>query len=49
MSQVGFALYEVHRKGVPVEEIASKLDLPAEWVEERIEAARLCLILVRAA
>jgi hypothetical protein len=43
MSQLGFALFAAHENGATVEEIAAKLDLPADWIEERIEAARLCL------
>jgi hypothetical protein len=45
MAKLGFALYEAHQRGVSAEQIASRLELPAEWVRERIEAARLCLVL----
>jgi DNA-binding Lrp family transcriptional regulator len=45
MAEVGFALYEVYERGVPIAEIAEMLDLPPEWVAERIEAARLCTLL----
>jgi DNA-directed RNA polymerase specialized sigma24 family protein len=43
MAHVSFALFEVSQRGVSVEDIAERLNLPAEWVRERIEAARLCL------
>lgn len=35
-------LYLATKQGYSCEEIASILGLPLEWVEERIEAARLC-------
>lgn len=43
MRYVGFALLEAHEKGASVDQLADHLNLPAEWVFERIEAARLCL------
>ncbi len=35
-------LYLATKQGYSCEEIASILGLPLDWVEERIEAARLC-------
>lgn len=43
MAQIGFALLAAFEGGVAVKELASRLQLPEEWVEERIEAARLCV------
>lgn len=43
MAQIGFALLAAFERGVAMSELASRLDLPEEWVEERIEAARLCV------
>jgi hypothetical protein len=48
MAGLGFALYEAHIGGASVESIGQRLDLPVEWVAERIEAARLCLVLAHA-
>lgn len=39
----GFSLYDFHLEGVSVEELATAYSLPETWVEERIEAVRLCL------
>lgn len=44
MAQLSFALYEAHNKGVTAEILADTLDLPLTWIVERIEAARLCLL-----
>lgn len=38
----GFSLYDFHLEGVSVEELATAYSLPETWVEERIEAVRLC-------
>jgi hypothetical protein len=46
MSAISFALYEAHIRGASAELIGQRLDLPVEWVAERIEAARLCLLVV---
>ena len=43
MSKIGFALYAAHENGVTYDELASKLNLPLQWVMERVEAVRLCL------
>jgi DNA-directed RNA polymerase specialized sigma24 family protein len=48
MADVSFALFEVFERGFSIDEIADRLSLPAEWVRERIEAARLCLVLAPA-
>lgn len=45
MAELSFALFEANDRGVSVEELASTLGLPDFWVAERIEAARLCLVL----
>lgn len=44
MAQIGFALFAAHLNGSTVQELAAALDLPVEWIRERIEAARLCLL-----
>ena len=44
MTQISLALYEAHRNGVSVETLATRLDLPAIFVEERVEAVRLSLL-----
>ena len=36
-------LYDFHLSGVSAQELASAYQLPLPWVEERLEAARLCL------
>ena len=36
-------LYDFHLEGVSTKELAHAYSLPQTWVEERIEAARLCL------
>jgi hypothetical protein len=38
-----FSLYEFNFAGVSASELAASYSLPPEWVEERIEAVRLCL------
>ena len=38
-----FSLYDFHLQGVPVKTLATAYSLPAHWVEEQIEAVRLCL------
>ena len=38
-----FSLYDFHLAGVPAQELAAAHWLPIAWVEERIEAVRLCL------
>lgn len=39
----GFSLYDFHLEGVSAAELATAYSLPETWVEERIEAVRLCL------
>ena len=46
MAELSFALYEAHRKGASIGDLADKLLLPLTFVAERIEAARLCLVVV---
>jgi hypothetical protein len=38
-----FRLHAEHKNGVSVQQLASTLGLSAAWVEERIEAARVCI------
>ena len=38
-----FRLYADHKHGLTVEELARLSNKPVYWVEERIEAMRLCL------
>jgi hypothetical protein len=45
MAKLSFALYQAHENGFSVECLAERLELPAEFVASRIEAARLCTIL----
>jgi hypothetical protein len=45
MAHLSVALYEAHRTGASIDELAQSLSLPPSFVEERIEAARLCLLL----
>jgi hypothetical protein len=40
---LAFSLYDFHLGGLFAQELASTYSLPADWVEERIEAVRLCL------
>jgi hypothetical protein len=39
----GLSLYDFHLEGVSAKELAERHSLPVTWVEEWIEAARLCL------
>ncbi len=39
----GTQLYLAHEAGTGAQEMADMLEAPVDWVEERIEAARLCL------
>ena len=43
MSHISFALLQAHSLGATVADIATRLQLPEAWVEERIAAARMCL------
>jgi hypothetical protein len=38
-----FRLYAEHKNGVTPAQLAATFALPVQWVEERIEAARLCI------
>ena len=44
MSHISFALYEAHQAGASLTCISETLGLPLTFVCERIEAARLCLL-----
>lgn len=44
MALISFALLEAREAGVPVSVMADRLQLSEAWIAERIEAARLCLI-----
>jgi hypothetical protein len=43
MAHISFALFAAHEGGATYDELAVKLNLPIDWVRERIESARLCL------
>ena len=38
-----FRLYADHKNGKSLKDLAAEFLLPAPWIEERIEAARLCI------
>ena len=38
-----FRLYADHKNGISLDELAQRFSLPTHWIEERIEAARLCI------
>jgi hypothetical protein len=40
---LGFLMYREYEDGASIEELSAALRAPVEWVEERIEAARLCI------
>ena len=40
---LGFVIYREHQDGASVEELSAALHLPPSWIEERIEAVRMCL------
>ena len=40
---LGFVIYREYQEGASVEELSAALHLPSSWVEERIEAVRMCL------
>jgi hypothetical protein len=44
MAHISFALLQAFIGGASLTEIAERLNLPEPWVQERIEAARLCLV-----
>ena len=44
VAHISFALYMASCRGVSFAEIAARLALPIEFVEERVEAARLCVM-----
>lgn len=46
MTRISFALYEAHRQGTSVSTLSETLELPVEFIQERIEAARLCFLLL---
>jgi hypothetical protein len=46
MAAVSFALYEAFRRGASIDALADRLGLTAAFVTERIEAARLCMLLL---
>lgn len=48
MTQISFALLEANLAGATVGTIAERLNLTPDFVSERIEAARLCLLLTEA-
>ena len=40
---LGFVIYREYQDGASVEELSAALHLPQSWIEERIEAVRMCL------
>jgi hypothetical protein len=38
-------MLQANHSGASITAIATRLQVPESWVEERIEAARLCLVL----
>ena len=40
---LAFHLYDFHLDGISARELAAAYDKPTQWVEEQIEAVRLCL------
>ena len=44
VAHVSFALYMAYCGGTSIQEMAARLALPTQFIEERIEAARLCLM-----
>ena len=44
MAYLSFALYMAYCHGISFAEIAARLALPIDFVEERVEAARLCIM-----
>jgi hypothetical protein len=44
VGHVSFALYMAYSSGTSIQEMAARLALPTEFIEERIEAARLCVM-----
>jgi hypothetical protein len=48
MARISFALFQAHINGASIDEIAARLELTEEFVEERIQAARLCLVITEA-
>lgn len=45
MAQVSIALLQASQAGASVQDIAQLLQLPEQWVAERIEAARLSMMI----
>ena len=43
MSQISFALLLAHNAGASIVDISTSLQLPENWVEERIASARMCM------
>ena len=44
VAHVSFALYMAYCGGTTIQEMAARLALPTQFIEERIEAARLCVM-----
>jgi hypothetical protein len=38
-----FRLYADYKRGTTVQTLASRYSMPVQWIEERVEAVRLCL------
>lgn len=35
-------MYLAHRQGTPIGTLAEEMHVPVQWLQERLEAARLC-------
>ena len=46
MRQISWGLLDAYNGGATVGELSSRLQLPEQFVQERIEAARLCLLIL---
>ncbi len=40
---LGLLVYREYQDGATIDELSEALHIPAQWIEERIEAVRLCL------
>ena len=46
MRQISWGLLDAYDRGASVGELASRLQLPEQFVQERSEAARLCFLVL---
>ena len=45
MAQISFALFAASEAGFSIQTMAQTLELPEQFIRERIEAARLCVVM----